>query len=94
MSWEVKVIDNVAVKIHNVIVHRFSVADCEDPQLFAAEPIWKWQESEMGQWVMENALEKPIWSRHIDYNSYGYQYIIQARLKEADYLVWALQWGT
>ena len=94
MSWEVKIIDDVPVKIHNVVVHKFRVTDGEDPDLFAAEPIWKWQQTEMGQWVMENAMEKPIWSRHLDYNTYGYQYAIQAKLKEADYLVWALRWGT
>ena len=94
MSWEVKIIDDVPVKIHDIVVHKFRINDGEDPDLFAAEPIWKWQQSEMGQWVMENAMEKPMWSRQMDYNTYGYQYAIQAKLKEADYLIWALKWGT
>jgi hypothetical protein len=94
MSWEVKIINDVPVKIHNVVVYKFRIADNEEPDLYAAEPIWNWQESEMGQWVMENAVDKPVWERQVDYITYGYQYAIRAKLKEADYLIWALKWGT
>jgi hypothetical protein len=94
MSWEVKIIDDVPVKIHNVVVYKFRISDSEEPDLYAAEPIWNWQESEMGQWVMENAVDKPIWERRVDHNTYGYQYAILAKLREADYLIWALKWGT
>jgi hypothetical protein len=89
MNWEVKIIDDEPVKIYNVVVHQFRLSDVEDPELFAAEPIWKWQQTELGQWVMENAMEKPIWNRHIDFNTYGYHYAITAKLKDPDY-VWFL----
>ena len=84
MNWEVKIIDDEPVKIHDVVVHQFRLSDVEDPELFAAEPIWRWQQTELGQWVMENAMEKPIWHRHMDYNTYGYHYAITAKLKDPD----------
>jgi hypothetical protein len=48
--------------------------------LFVAEPIWKWQQTEAGQWIMENAIDRPSWHRHIDHTSYGYIYAIRADL--------------
>ena len=41
------------------IVHEFSLSDVDDPDLLAAEPIWNWQQSDSGKWVMENAYDKP-----------------------------------
>ena len=63
-------------------VHEFTMGDVEDPDLYAAEPMWKWQSSEMGQWVMEHAVETPFWHRHVDPYSYGYKYYIVAYVLE------------
>lgn len=67
-----------------LIVHRFSVGDVEDPELYAAHPIWEWQQSDAGKWVMDHAVDKPEWFRHIDANTYGYQFKIVAKLHDAD----------
>jgi hypothetical protein len=64
------------------IVHEFSLSDVEDPDLLAAEPIWNWQQSESGKWVMENAIQKPSWHRNIDIHTYGYRYQIRADLTD------------
>ena len=64
------------------IVHEFSLSDVEDPDLLAAEPIWNWQQSDSGKWVMENAIQKPSWHRHIDIHTYGYRYQIRADLTD------------
>ena len=57
-------------QIHNIVVHRFSLSDVEDPELYAAQPIWEWQQTETGKWVMEHAVEAPVWRRHVDYSRY------------------------
>jgi hypothetical protein len=31
-------------------VHEFTMGDVEDPDLYAAEPLYKWQESAEGKW--------------------------------------------
>ncbi len=87
------VIDNVVHEIHKVIVRQFKVSDVEDPDLYAAEPIIQWQESEMGKWVMERAVDTPEWHRQISPMDYGYHYAIIAKLKGVDYTFWALKWG-
>jgi hypothetical protein len=64
----------------NYLVHTIKMGDVEDPDIFVAEPIWKWQQTEAGQWIMENAIDRPSWHRHIDHTSYGHIYQIRADL--------------
>jgi hypothetical protein len=83
-----------ACKIHTVTVHQFRIGDVEDPDLYAAQPLWEWQESEMGKWVMERAVEPPIWHRQPDMIVWGLMYVVTAKLKDIDYTFWALKWGS
>jgi hypothetical protein len=69
-------------EIHKVVVHKFSMGDVEDPDLYAAQPLWEWQESEAGKFVMEHAIETPIWHRQADPYNYGHQYVIVAELEK------------
>ena len=54
----------------------------DDPEISAAQPIWEWQQTEAGRWVMENAVEEPYWAKHIDHTTYSYRYKIVAKLTE------------
>jgi hypothetical protein len=90
---EVKVVDGHAVAYSDVVVHHFPMGDVEDPDLYAAQPLYEWQQSEAGAWVMEHAVEPPFWTRQTDVASYGYRYYIVARLKESDQTFWKLKWG-
>jgi hypothetical protein len=69
------------------------MGDVEDPDLYAAQPLWEWQQSEMGKFVMERSVETPIWHRQVDVANYGHQYAVEAFLKGADYSFWVLKWG-
>lgn len=89
---EWKLIDGETVKFSDVKVHEFSMGDVEDPDLYAAQPLYEWQESDAGKWVMEHAVEKPFWHRTVDPYSYGHKYYIIARLKEQDQTYWTLKW--
>lgn len=89
---EWKLIDDKVVKFSDVKVHEFNMGDVEDPDLYAAQPIYEWQQSEQGKWVMENAVETPFWHRHVDPYQFGYIYYIIARLSEQDQTYWALKW--
>ena len=77
-----------------LVVYQFVMGDVEDPDLYAAEPIWKWQQTEAGQWIMENAVEQPSWHRITDYNTFGYRYQIRATLRPIDATWYLLKWGT
>ena len=81
---EYRVIDDRVVRISNIVVHEFAMGDVEDPDLYAAQPLSDWQDSEAGKFVMAHAVEKPYWTRSIDQFGYGYRYVIVARMKEPD----------
>jgi hypothetical protein len=93
-SVRYKAEDNVVKEIHKVVVHKFDLSDVEDPDLYAAEPIWKWQQSEVGKFVMENAEDKPEWHRHMDPMFMGYRYIIIAELESKKLSEFYLRWGS
>lgn len=77
-----------------IIVHQFSMGDVDDPDLYAAQPLYEWEHSEAGQWVMKNAADTPTWYRMADPVSYGYQYQIRAKLMGPALTEWLLRHGT
>ena len=89
---EYQLINDKVVKFQDVKVHEFTMGDVEDPDLYAAQPILEWQESEAGQWIMEHAVDKPVWHRTTSPYSYGWTYYIIARLREQDQTYWTLKW--
>lgn len=77
-----RVVGNVAVEESDVAVYSFIIGDTEDPDLIAGFSIQDWQKSESGRWVYEHCVEFPYWIRRMDLMSYGYQYVIMARLSK------------
>jgi hypothetical protein len=80
-------------EIHKVVAHQFNLGDVDDPEIYAASPIWEWQQSEPGKFIMEHAVNKPEWHRHLDHTTYGYQYAITAELEAKKLSEFYLRWG-
>jgi hypothetical protein len=80
-------------EIHKVVVHRFNIGDVDDPEIYAAEPIMQWEKSDAGKFVMEHAVEVPVWRHQIDHQTYGYQYVIVAELEAKKLSEFYLRWG-
>ena len=78
--------------MQEVIVHSIKMGDVEDPDIFVAEPIYNWQQTDEGKWVMEKSVEKPMWRRIIDPAHFGYRYDIVAYLDGADLTYWKLKY--
>lgn len=83
----------IVKEIHKVVVHRLRVSDVEDPDLYAAQPLWEWEKSPQGQFIMANAIEKPMWKRNINHSSYYYDYIVVAELEKSKLAEFYLRWG-
>jgi hypothetical protein len=60
--------------------------------LFVAEPIYEWQQTEAGKWIMENSNPKPSWHRQVDYTTYGQTYQIRAYLTHKQLTFWKLKY--
>ena len=74
------------------VVHTIRMGDVEDPDLFVAQPIWEWQETEAGKWIMENSNPTPSWHRTHDIYSYGHIYQIRAYLTHKQLTFWKLKY--
>ena len=83
----------IVEEIHKVVVHRFRMGDVEDPDLYAAQPLYEWQESEAGKFVMQNAVGQPEWHRNVDNASFGYQYAVVAELEKKKLSEFYLKFG-
>lgn len=77
------VVQDMVEETKELVVHEFTMGDVEDPDLYAAEPLWQWQQSEIGAWVMAHAVETPSWHRIPDQLQYGYRFQIRAKLRGA-----------
>lgn len=85
--------DGTVNEIHRVVVHRFRVGDVEDPDLYAAQPLWEWQNTEQGKFIIANAIEQPEWQRQLDHNTFSYQYVVIAKLEKKKLSEFYLKWG-
>ena len=83
----------VIEEIHKVIVHKFSVSDTDDPEIYAAEPILRWQNSEEGQFVLKNAISIPEYHQHLNHTSFNYEFSITAELEKKKLSEFYLRWG-
>jgi hypothetical protein len=75
-----------------ICVYEFMMPDCDDPDIYAAGPIWTWQKTAEGQWIMEHSLEVPEYNISVDHNSVCYRVKIIANLTEHDELFFKLKW--
>jgi hypothetical protein len=80
-------------EIHKIVVHRFRMGDVDDPEIYAAQPIYDWQQTDAGKFVMTNAVEQPEWHRQINHMNYGYEYAIIAELEAKKLTEFYLKWG-
>ena len=60
-------------------VHSFSMGDVEDPDIYVAHPIYEWQQTDHGKWVMKNGRD-PQYHINADPISYGYKIVITAHI--------------
>lgn len=74
------------------IVHTIRMGDVEDPDLFVAQPIYEWQQTEAGKWIMENSNPAPSWHRNNDLYDYSYVYQIRAYLTHKQLTFWKLKY--
>jgi hypothetical protein len=71
----------VSTIFHNFTFHTFTMGDVDDPDIYVAEPIWKWQQTEKGAWVMQHAQDL-TYSIGPDHNGFGYRVLVEGALPE------------
>ena len=86
--------NNMVIESKQIIVHTVNIGDVEDPDLMIADPIYKWQQTDHGKWVMENAVpQSPMWNRYLDPMSFGHKYMISAVFEGSKITEYYLRFG-
>jgi hypothetical protein len=75
------------------VLHEFGMGDVEDPILYAADPIWKWQQTEQGQWCMSHGGVDPSFICIPAPDQWGYRVVIYGDLSPVDHTYFQLKWG-
>lgn len=83
--------DSTEAKTIRHKVHSFKLGDVDDPDLYIAQPIWEWRQTDAGKYVMENSSPKASWHRYMDTNTYGYEYFIMAYFTPEQLTYWKLK---
>ncbi len=61
------------------VVHRFTMSDVDDVEIYVAGPIYDWQQTDHGKWVMKHGRD-PQYHINADPITYGYQVMITAHI--------------
>ena len=74
------------------LLHEFYMSDVEDVAVYAAQPIYEWQQTEAGQWCIEHAKNWE-WSTSHDLSSLGFLVRIVGYLAPADRTYFMLKYN-
>lgn len=64
-----------------ITFHTFRMGDVEDVDIYVAQPIYKWQQTDHGRWVMKNAYDLKYYTKS-DPTSCGYQVSIRGEIND------------
>lgn len=68
------------------------MGDVDDVELYAAQPIYEWQQTPKGQWVMKHARDLKFYTQ-ADPNTFGYRIVIQGQLEPIFATEYFLKWS-
>ena len=74
-----------------LLVHTIKMSDVEDPDLMVAEPIYQWQQTDAGKWVMEKSDPAPKWVRGNNPETYFHVYKIYGYFTPEEACFWRLK---
>ena len=78
--------------MQKITFHSFGMGDVEDPELYAAEPLYQWQQTEQGQWVMKHCSDPQYIVRADDHN-WGHKIIVYGEIEDRLATEYLLKWG-
>ena len=67
---------------NEIDVHEILMGDVEDPDLMIAAPIYEWQQTDAGKYIMENSDPTAKWVRSNSPSYMGHKYTIKGYLTD------------
>ena len=78
--------------MQRITFHSFGMGDVEDPELYAAQPLYEWQQTAQGQWVINNCPDPRYIVRPDDHN-WGHKIIVYGLVEDQLATEYLLKWG-
>lgn len=75
-----------------VVFHTFTLGDVDDPDIYVAQPIYDWQQTDQGRWVMNHCAD-PRYSYSPDSLTWGHRVRLYGDLSDQDAVFFQLKWG-
>lgn len=72
------------------VLHEFTMNDVEDVEIYIAQPIYEWQQTDAGKWCMEKATDLEYHTQ-ADHMTMGYRVAITGWLSGKHATFWALK---
>lgn len=75
-----------------ITFHSFRMGDVDDVDIYVAQPIYEWQQTEKGKWVMAHARDLQ-YHTSADSSCFGYRTTIRGELEERTATEYLLRWN-
>lgn len=75
-----------------VTFYSFGMGDVDDVDVYAAQPIYEWQQTEHGRWVMAHAKDLRYYTS-ADVATFGYRISIRGELEPKLATEYFLRWN-
>lgn len=75
-----------------LVLHEFKMGDVDDVEIYAAQPIYEWQQTEQGKWCMAHITD-PYYITTVDPHTYGYKISIVGDLEDKLATEYLLRWN-
>lgn len=75
-----------------IIFHTFTMGDVEDPEIYIAQPVYEFQQTDKGKWMMENGQDLQ-YQISADYDCYGYKIVLYGKLDDRLATEYYLRWA-
>lgn len=72
--------------------HSFTLNDVDDVEIYAAQPIYEWQHTPPGKWVMEHANDV-TWQKDNHFKFLGYRVTVYGYLEPKLAIEYLLRFG-
>ena len=76
----------------NIVFHTFGIGDPDDPEIYAAQPLYEFMKTTKGQWIKKNCLD-PKYVIRADVHTFGQRVIVYGEVDDILATEYYLRWS-
>ena len=75
-----------------IVFHTLLLGDVDDPEIYAAGPLYEFMQTPKGRWLKENCSD-PLYRISPDPNTFGFKVQVYGELEEKKAVEYLLRWN-